>query len=293
MFQNKAIAFLYAVSPVHLGGGTAIGVIDKPIQRERHTGHPCFAGSGIKGAVRYAFNGNPKDVNRLFGPTSGELHAGAVSFGDAQLVTFPIRSLKGGFVYATCPQALARAKRLLITTGNAVDWPMVEVQEGHCDVANPQLCNTDGRLCLELFEYADTSRRLSKKVASDLARQALPQGNGHNFFRNKLQNDLVILSDTDFGYFVQHATLVEPHVRINDSTGTADKGALFYTESLPPESLLIAPLFASISRDRKTTALSAEAVMGKIKTGINGTLLQLGGDATTGRGLVVVTVVGG
>jgi CRISPR-associated protein Cmr4 len=46
--------FLYAVSPVHMGAGQAIGVIDNPIQ-QRHTNHPCFAGSGIKGAVRHSW----------------------------------------------------------------------------------------------------------------------------------------------------------------------------------------------------------------------------------------------
>jgi CRISPR/Cas system CMR subunit Cmr4 (Cas7 group RAMP superfamily) len=38
-----------------MGAGSAVGVIDNPIQRERHTGHPCFAGSGIKGAMRHGF----------------------------------------------------------------------------------------------------------------------------------------------------------------------------------------------------------------------------------------------
>ena len=50
MFEKRAAVFLYALSPVHMGAGSAIGVIDNPIQRERHTNHPCFAGSGIKGA---------------------------------------------------------------------------------------------------------------------------------------------------------------------------------------------------------------------------------------------------
>jgi CRISPR-associated protein Cmr4 len=56
MFEKHAAVFLYAVSPVHMGAGQAIGVIDNPIQRERHTEHPCFAGSGIKGAVRHGFS---------------------------------------------------------------------------------------------------------------------------------------------------------------------------------------------------------------------------------------------
>jgi len=53
MFEKKAILFLYTVSPVHMGAGTATGIIDNPIQRERHTNHPSFAGSGIKGAIRH------------------------------------------------------------------------------------------------------------------------------------------------------------------------------------------------------------------------------------------------
>jgi CRISPR-associated protein Cmr4 len=52
VFTANKLMFLYAVTPVHMGPGTALGVIDNPIQREVHTGHPVFAGSGIKGALR-------------------------------------------------------------------------------------------------------------------------------------------------------------------------------------------------------------------------------------------------
>ncbi len=55
MFTQQATVSLYAISPVHMGAGQAIDVIDNPIQRERHTSHPCFASSGIKGAVRHSF----------------------------------------------------------------------------------------------------------------------------------------------------------------------------------------------------------------------------------------------
>ena len=53
MFQTKDAMFIYCVSPVHMGAGSAIGIIDNPIQRERHTGHPVMAGSGLKGALRH------------------------------------------------------------------------------------------------------------------------------------------------------------------------------------------------------------------------------------------------
>ncbi|WP_438438787.1 RAMP superfamily CRISPR-associated protein [Hydrogenophilus thermoluteolus] len=64
MFEKYAALFLYAVSPVHMGAGQATGVIDNPIQRERHTNHPCFAGSGIKGALRHAWESLCKDCPR-------------------------------------------------------------------------------------------------------------------------------------------------------------------------------------------------------------------------------------
>lgn len=298
MFEKHAALFLYAVSPVHMGAGQAVGVVDNPIQRERHTGHPCFAGSGIKGAVRHGFaaiGGEEKLVDRLFGPesNSGELHAGAVSFGDAQLVALPVRGLKGGYVYATCPQALNRARRLLGLIGINAAWAVPGVEEGQCLLANPALLSGD-KLHLEAFEYAAKVSQDLAKIGEDLATKALPQADGYDFFRAKLKTDLVVLSDTDFGYFAQHAMLVEPHVRIDEDTGTASDGGLFYTENLPPESLLIAPMLASQTRTgKKDDRMDAIEVHTKIKTVLNGRLLQIGGDVTTGRGLVVTTVVEG
>jgi CRISPR-associated protein Cmr4 len=128
-------------------------------------------------------------------------------------------------------------------------------------------------------------------ISTDLAQRSLPAGDAYAFFAAKLKTDLVVLSDSDFAYFAQHAMLVEPHVRI-DETGTASDGGLFYTENLPPESLLIAPLLASQTRSNKAEQLPAEVVMARIKAVIDGKLLQIGGDVTTGRGLVVAKVEG-
>ncbi len=305
MFESKAAVFLYAVSPVHMGAGTATGIVDNPIQRERHTNHPSFAGSGIKGAVRHGFvgvGGDPDLIEPLFGPEAraGDLHAGAVAFGDAQLVAFPIRSLKRSYVYATSPQALARAQRLLGLAGQRLDWQIDDVEDGHCQAVNPALLSNDHRgdgtdehnkLHLEAFEYEVAAMPpVLEQVARDLANLAIPKAPSYAFFREKIAKDIVLLSDTDFAYFVEHATLVEPHVRINDESGAADDGGLFYTENLPPESLLVAPIFASPTRGK--VRMEAGDVMPKIKCAINEQILQIGGDATTGRGLVVAKVVG-
>lgn len=297
MFEKQAAVFFYAVSPVHVGAGQAIDVIDNPIQRERHTRHPCFAGSGIKGAIRHnltASGESKENINRLLGPDSNaDLHAGAISFGDAQLVALPVRSLKGGFVYATCPQALARAQRLLNITGTKVNWPSLNVAEGQSLIAkNPALLSRD-KLHLEAFEYTAKASNELAAIASDIANKALPETAEYQFFREKIKTDLVVLSDTDFSYFSENAMLVEPHVRIDENTGAAQEGGLFYTENLPPESILIAPLMASKTRTGKPDdQLDAHEVFQMIYQKINGKLLQIGGDATTGRGLVVTQVVG-
>lgn len=296
MFEKQAAVFFYAVSPVHLGAGSMLGVIDNPIQRERHTHHPCFAGSGIKGAVRHGFEaigGDRTLIDRLFGPESGssDLHAGAVSFGDAQLVALPVRSLRNGYVYATCPQALGRAQRLLNLIGLPVGWRIPEVAEGHCILANPELLAND-RLHLEAFEYEARISADLPELTRDLASKALLQDPAHAFFRDKLTRDLVILSDTDFGYFAENATVVEPHVRIDSDTGSADDGGLFYTENLPPESILLAPLMASQTRTgRKEDAMDAAGVMLMLRNLLDNRLIQIGGDATTGRGLVTVRIL--
>ena len=156
MFEQKAAMFLYAVSPVHAGSGTALGAIDNPIQREVHTRHPAVAGSGLKGAMRHAALAEARangqggtftllDVAEIFGPggdlkdadgnvpkgvsTEASDHGGALSVGDAQLVLFPVRSPKRSYVYATCPTALGRLRRLLQLAGCA-GLPAVPSQVG-------------------------------------------------------------------------------------------------------------------------------------------------------------------
>lgn len=303
MYQAQATLFLYTISPAHLGAGTAFGLIDSPIQREKHTDHPLFAGSGLKGAIRHRFGQltewkNEALLNRLFGPEgqSDKLHAGAVSFGDAQLVAFPVRCAKQGYVYITSPLALARAARLLTLLGRS-DFPALPATpaEGAACVTADELLSGEkssgDKLHLEAFEYRAQHNAPLQAIAQWLAANALPQAPAHEFFRNKLSQHLVLLSDDDFGYFVKNATIVEPHVKIDDDTGTAKDGGLFYVENLPPESLLIAPLMASRERSGQVEKLEAEAVLSQVSAGLNGQLMQIGGDASTGRGQVLVTVL--
>jgi CRISPR-associated protein Cmr4 len=327
MFEATQVVFYYAVSPVHMGAGSAIGAIDSPIQREVHTQHPMFAGSGLKGALRHHVNRawprtesddrKPNSlINRIFGPdTNASDFAGALSLSDAQLLALPVRALKGGFAYVTSPLALARLQRLALQAGLPIAWAVPAVGENKALVASNALLgqrpgaaagNAD-QLVLEAFEFtAQVSPELAT-IASWIASHALPTtatDKGNTFFADKFKADLVLLHDTDFSHFARHAMVVEPHVRINDESGTAEDGGLFYVENLPPETLMVGLAQASIERYKKhsrtaesTALLTAPEVLAKVfagdgqtMPGIGGKLLQIGGDASTGRGLVLVQV---
>src|SRR5690242_12732084 len=99
--------YLYTETPLHAGVGSGLSGIDLPIQRERTTQYPMIQGSGIKGKLRAALEGNRDGLTPaekemadiVFGPPStnggGSDHAGALITGDARLLLFPVRSLNG------------------------------------------------------------------------------------------------------------------------------------------------------------------------------------------------------
>ena len=169
---------------------------------------------------------------------------------------------------------------------------------------NPDLL-TDSKLALEAYELdgqLDADNSLGA-IADWLAEHALPIAGDYDYFREKLKTDLVLLSDDELHYFVVNSTVVEPHVKIDDVSGTADGGALFYTENLPPESLLFTVLMASQERykrgDSADNRLDASQIMNTLVNGnenwqaLQSRMVQFGGDATTGRGQIVCTIVGG
>ncbi|MEJ2419523.1 MAG: type III-B CRISPR module RAMP protein Cmr4 [Exilibacterium sp.] len=308
MFTAQKALFLYAVSPVHMGAGTALGLIDNPIQRERHTDYPVIAGSGLKGAVRHRFwqqaPGQREKLDRYFGRDTNNLndkasdYAGAVSFSDAQLIAFPVRCGRAGFVYATSPLALARGKRLLAAAGvsGVESWSVSTPAPGRCGLINEDLlCN--GKLQVDSYELEPEIDTNLKSIAEWIAANAFPNELKVDFFKEKFQSDLVLMSDDDFGYFVKNATLVEPHVRIDNDTGVAEGGGLFYTENLPPESLLLSVVMATDERSSYSKKAEAASILNDVVEanggfgGLDAQLLQVGGDAITGRGQIIVSAV--
>ena len=107
-FSDVMIVGLYTETPLHCGAESAVGYVDLPVQRERHTSFPVIPGSTIKGVLKDEPTGWDKD--KVFG---SEDSPGQVSFGDGILVAFPIRSSLHPFHWVTCPLALERLFRAL------------------------------------------------------------------------------------------------------------------------------------------------------------------------------------
>jgi len=93
MFKKALPFFIHVITPLHAGTGQELGIVDLPIQRERHTGFPKIEASGLKGSIREVFEENNKKVkvgnkevsindkitiDLIFGPEAEVSHAGAL-----------------------------------------------------------------------------------------------------------------------------------------------------------------------------------------------------------------------
>lgn len=262
------VLYIQALTSLHPGSGTALGSVDLPVQRERHTKWPLIPGSTIKGVLRDAAKA---DHELLYGSegTAGELFAGALTFTDARIIAFPVRSLKGVFAWATCPMALERWKRDLELAGQKVPVPedLRNLGESHAVAVKSCPCVQNGEIYLEEFRF-----KVIEKSAIPAA--FLPPGCDGN--------RVVILNDTDFTYFAEHATEITARIRLSKETKTVEEGALFYQEFVPPEAIFYTVVLASPSRIPGNGRLAADQVLAKF---VYPEHVQIGGDETTGKGL--------
>ncbi|MFV2068758.1 MAG: type III-B CRISPR module RAMP protein Cmr4, partial [Pirellulales bacterium] len=272
--QHAALLFLHAQTAIHPGAGTALGVIDLPVQRERHTQWPVIAGSAIKGILRdvcrerakenYQDDGDDVSPERrrtrrrkaneedpelvtAFGPgkvDDSSAHAGSLVVTDARILAFPVRSLSGVFAWTTCPALIGRLRRDLALAGiDPPAAPPLKDNQAACPESSPLLVDGD-KLVLEEFEFtrtadaADLADWISKRAAKDESTQ------------QRIKTHLAVLSDNDFCHFVRPATEVVARIGLDYERKTVRSGALFYQEFLPAETIFYSVVLANNSRNR-------------------------------------------
>lgn len=316
---HASLLTLRVITPLHAGSGDDNGLVDLPIQREVVTGYPKIEASTLKGALRSRVEQLGADalkVHLAFGYDEGSAYkagetfsgdgdadkyaqffTGALTFTDARLLAFPVRSMKGVFALVTCPYVLRRlaeeAELLLGKTDDLSALKSVSTAQDQCLVASNSSLLHNSDIILE--EY-----RFDKKDLPEGLTAAL------NKLTSLASTRLAILHDDVFADFTQLFTERITRNAIDDETGAVKDGALFTEEYLPPEAVLYSIVLADKPRQPATQRdndgegsqrkplpgdfNTAAQVLQFIKTDCWNSqprrFLQIGGNTSVGKGIV-------
>jgi CRISPR-associated protein Cmr4 len=302
--MKQHLLTLYTRTPLHVGSGTSVDVVDLPIMRERITGFPLIPASSLKGVLlqhaRETFaNGQharsstiPEEAKILFGAADPEgeggnrkqvSNAGCVQIMEAKILAFPVRSLAGCFAWLTCPAALERFQRdtglLKHADGKPLPIPQPpkdKVVAGSDLVVNNQVVLEEYALDLHRpLSPADGDRKLVEKL-SGLTCDPLWAG--------KLSTRLAVVHDENFQHFVTTCTEVVARIVINPATRTNEN--LWNQENVPCETMFYSVLTVLPPRRNGVEAgFDANAKLAELLPVQKPPILQIGGDETTGHGL--------
>lgn len=286
--MQTRIFHLQALSAVHVGTGQGIGVVDLPIARAKATNLPIIAGSALKGVLRdeaatkFNLADVGADIKTLFGPVDSEAsHAGALAFGDAQLLLLPIRSFAGTVAYATCPYILRQYQRDLRL--NHLSIPSLERDQARV-VEGSALYLANGKIALEDLDIEAYHNSVTEDWADLIAVQLYPDSVAQSTaWRDAVKQRFVILPDDIFSFLADTATEVRLRIRIDRDTRIVKEGALWSEENLPAETVLWGVIGISASRN-KNHSRSAEQLAQLLPLEQELTV-QIGGKHTVGRGL--------
>jgi len=269
--------YIFAKSPVHVGAGSSVGVVDSPIMRERHTKTPIIPGSSLKGVLADMWNEKigekitRNDAGKTLlgnGGDNNNASAGELLIGEARTLVFPVRSAKGGFAWVTCPFALQRFSR---DTGIVLEDIPENLEDSQCYASKKTKLGES----VVLEEYKLTAEGEPDKIAEALAVASSDQ------LWQTITDRLVIVSDEMFSYFVENACEVVTRIRVNDTTGVVEPGALFNHEQVPSETM-----FYSVIGTMKEEE-NINCLVKKIQE--NNNIIQVGGDATIGLGFCSIS----
>ena len=309
MYKDRALLTYYTLTPLHMGSGSSVHYVDLPIQRERHTSFPIMAGSGIKGVFRNLAERklDKEIVDKIFGHEKASEEASMIAFTDAKILLYPVRSLRGTFAWITCPLVLKRFKEELKSLGKTEDtnWevPNLEPDKDNKDKDNKALVSNNSSLVIDdksigLEEFVlecEKSENVDK--IAEVIKNYLPQTS----MVNELSKRLVLVSDNVFTDFVNYAVEIRTRIRIDQETGTVERGMLFTVEFVPSEAIFYSFVFfierkegdSSDARTKFEKLFSPEdkdkANKNKVENKkVKELVLQFGGDETIGAGFTKV-----
>ncbi len=287
MFENASIAIMYAATPCHAGSGSALGVVDLPIQRERHTNWPMIQASGVKGAFRANFERFKNNLSQeskekikqidtlsdsVFGTSTGNGYAGSLSVGDARILAYPMRSNVSPFVWITCPAVLKRLERDLKIAGLLdEDFSFAEKSS----LKNEDAVNLGKEQLKDSVLLEDYEVKVSRT-------ENLP-GELKEYLKSAER--LLLVSDDVFNYGVTSCTQIMAQIAIDSKTGTTKDGSLRYQEELPSDTIMYTVIHWGDSKNTAEDKLKAETIKHFVTDEVIKKHIQIAGDETCGRGV--------
>lgn len=171
------IVYYHCITPIHVGSGSNLGVVDLPVYREIHTDFPVIPSSAIKGVLRarYEIEVSKEEAKKIFGSEEKEenseqakLQAGEVIFTDAKILLFSVKSLKGVFVWITSPLVINRFVR---DTGKKLDIDFSKLTETNALVSSDRPV-VSGKVILEEFSF-DAVKEEKIKQIKDIVKHSI------------------------------------------------------------------------------------------------------------------------
>lgn len=293
--MKRHLITLYTRTPLHVGSGTSVDVVDLPIMRERITGFPVIPASSIKGVLlqharetfdngKHARKSSKPDVAQILfgdivetvenGEKKQKSHAGCIQIMEAKILAFPVRSLAGCFAWLTCPTTLGRFSR---DTGRQLPIPKVDkdrVVAGSELIVNNQVVLEE--FAMDIQPNTGTEIQNLAKELQDLCDDPL--------WRSKVGTRLAVVHDENFQHFVTTCTEIVARIKVDPATRTVDEGALFNQENVPCEAMFYSVLTVLPPRGAKDN-FDPNTALGQLLPTHTTTILQIGGDETTGHGI--------
>jgi CRISPR-associated protein Cmr4 len=305
------LSFL-AETSLHPGTGQSTEAIDLPVERERHTGIPVLPAPSLKGSFREAaeklWGKDANEVDVLFGPEDPEnhqLHGGAVSFSEARLFAFPVRSLAEVFVWTICPLVIDRLRRDMSLAGmNNISIPVLKPAAASAFVPKGSALSSIPVLALEDLSFSLKPDEKLDVLARNLANMLFPGDALYSESKDRFSKLVMIIPDGDFFYLVRHATQIAARIKLTsgkttseffNAEGQKEKGNLWYEETLPRDCLFYSIVRTEAPKTSQGDKLkTAQDVSTYFKELVNkSAYLRVGGDETVGRGWCRLTAVSG
>ncbi len=287
--KDARLIILHAITSVHAGSGSNASYVDLPFQREVNTDLPVIHSSGIRGVFRamefekidkenlneFLKNfGGGEDLKNEFGERDEFEPSKApsgISFTDGKLLLFPVRTLKGVIAWVTSPFVLKRFERdLKIFKFDSFDPTLSYLSNDSALVSRNSEIVLNDSVILEDFRIEVQKEDLS---FLDKLANFLPDTVDKEFFKSHF----VVVSDDILRDLTRLGAEITPRIRIDKKTGTVAKGALWYEENVPAETVFYS-IVVKTSNDASLDFLNSYKS------------IQLGGKESIGHGIFSLRV---